>query len=655
MKYPFLQFKLLFILVLFSTSVDANPKDSLAQIITTERDDAIVRSVIKSLVNICGSDRGCIDGYIPIVKEKGLPYLANYYRQAAFQFMRHEDFEHALHYLKPEAAIYGELGELGKLPELYTLISQMHSGLVQMDSTFWYVNKALNAYEEKGDAYHIWKAYYSRAEAFRQIEDIDRALMDMEKAYAIVKAGDSRMDIGFVFYYLLNWYANLTDQSNRYFALLDEYMVYKQEGATPTQEFHMELDIFDDPETGIEKLELHLAHVDPTVGYNTISVSYRHLGELYQLSGQHRKAAKAFEQAAQLMEAKGQLYLLKNTYRMQYEAYKALGDMEQALAAMERMQEAHERIFAEEQMQAVRDIQAKYETEKKDRAIAEKALQLEQRTNQLTITIGILAFLVVASIVLHMWYTKRARLLNTLTAKEQQLQQQRITELEQQNKLLALSAMLEGQEAERMRISRDLHDGIGGMLTTVKAYFNSLPQAPEGLQNPELYNKTNALINEACVEVRRVAHNLVPQTLSLSGLQGTIEDLGEHLEAQGLKCDIVVEGIPHNIDQTQGIMIFRILQELANNILKHAEASIVLLQAIVYEDTLNLLVEDNGKGFNTSRVADGHGLQNVQWRVNYLHGTMEYESTPGVGTTFTISIPLVGLHTINGRKRTQAI
>jgi two-component system, NarL family, sensor kinase len=249
-----------------------------------------------------------------------------------------------------------------------------------------------------------------------------------------------------------------------------------------------------------------------------------------------------------------------------------------------------------------------------------------------------------------MWYARRARFRNDLAAKEQQLQQQRITELEQQNKLLALSAMLEGQEAERMRIARDLHDGIGGLLTTIKAYFNSLPHPPEEIQNPELYNKTNDLINEACVEVRRVAHNLVPQTLSLSGLQGTIEDLGEHLEAQGLKCDIVVEGIPHNVDQTKGIMIYRILQELANNILKHAEASNVLLQAIVYEDTLNLLVEDNGKGFDTSQVSDGQGLQNVQWRVNFLRGTMEYESTPGVGTTVTIGLPLTGLHILNGRK-----
>ena len=101
-----------------------------------------------------------------------------------------------------------------------------------------------------------------------------------------------------------------------------------------------------------------------------------------------------------------------------------------------------------------------------------------------------------------------------------QIQRQKIAELEQKNKLLALNSMIEGQESERLRIAQDLHDGLGGLLTTVKAHFNAIEREIANIKNMNVYEKTNQLIDEACAEVRRIAHDMVPHSLKMNGLQG---------------------------------------------------------------------------------------------------------------------------------------
>lgn len=209
--------------------------------------------------------------------------------------------------------------------------------------------------------------------------------------------------------------------------------------------------------------------------------------------------------------------------------------------------------------------------------------------------------------------------------------------------MLALNSMIEGQETERLRIAQDLHDGLGGLLTTVKAHFNAIEREINAVKNLNVYDKTNELIDKACVEVRRIAHNMVPHSIQLSGLQGALEDLKHSIESRGLQCDLELHQLDKlELSQEKASMVYRIVQEVTNNAIKHSEASNIFLQLMYIENNLHITIEDNGKGFDINQVVNnkGMGLKSIDSRVKYLNGTVHYDSSPNHGTTVNIEVPV---------------
>jgi signal transduction histidine kinase len=223
------------------------------------------------------------------------------------------------------------------------------------------------------------------------------------------------------------------------------------------------------------------------------------------------------------------------------------------------------------------------------------------------------------------------------------IQQQKITSLEKEKKILSMSSMIDGQESERIRIAKDLHDGLGGLLNSVRTQMGRIEKEVTKLTELDLYSQTNRMMAEASAEVRRISQNLMPSVLRLEGLQGAIEDLCHRLESvHGLKVDLHMQLEGMTLDETQETFLFRIVQELTNNIVKHAHAHEVMLQAIRYEDHLNLIIEDDGVGFDTSILdrKSGIGVRSVQSRVDFLNGSLDLVSSPSTGTSISINIPL---------------
>ena len=122
----------------------------------------------------------------------------------------------------------------------------------------------------------------------------------------------------------------------------------------------------------------------------------------------------------------------------------------------------------------------------------------------------LLATLALLIIMATLFYRNRIKHQKLMSIKENELNSQKIKQLEHENKMLALNSMIEGQETERLRIAQDLHDGLGGLLTTVKAHFNAIEREIKAVKDLNVYDKTNDLIDKACVEVRRIAHDMVP-------------------------------------------------------------------------------------------------------------------------------------------------
>jgi len=196
--------------------------------------------------------------------------------------------------------------------------------------------------------------------------------------------------------------------------------------------------------------------------------------------------------------------------------------------------------------------------------------------------------------------------------------------------------MISGQEAERGRIARDLHDGLGGLFSTVKMYFSSLGHRQPEITDDDLYKKSVELIESAGNEVRKIAHNLMPEVLLKFGLISAVEELCKQINKGGvIKVSFQSYNMEERLASSTEIMLYRILQELLNNILKHAEATYVIVQFNRHEEKLNVIVEDNGRGFNAKSTSKGNsiGLETIKTRVNYLRGELNIDSKPGVGTT----------------------
>jgi signal transduction histidine kinase len=263
--------------------------------------------------------------------------------------------------------------------------------------------------------------------------------------------------------------------------------------------------------------------------------------------------------------------------------------------------------------------------------------QAELSRQQLWRNIIIVVFIVVLLIVSMLYYHFRT--------KQKIVYQQQLNK--QQNEMFNLAASL--QEKERKRIAEDLHDGLGSVLSAAKLKLSALNGDKKFLteEQQEKYLATLSLLDEAATELRNISHNIMPATLSKLGLIAALKNITERISSHsGLMVELEIHGMDaredKRLEESIEISIYRIILELLNNIVKHAEATKAVVQLIKYPDYINVTVEDNGKGFEYKKAVNenkGIGLGNIESRVSYLNGTIEVDSRTGKGTVTIIDIP----------------
>ncbi len=205
-------------------------------------------------------------------------------------------------------------------------------------------------------------------------------------------------------------------------------------------------------------------------------------------------------------------------------------------------------------------------------------------------------------------------------------------------------AIIEAEEKERIRIAKDLHDGVGQQISAVKLNLSALEHELKLEQAQKTKMETLlSLVDDAVKEVRGVSHNMMPNALIRSGLATAVREFVNKLAATGaLKINLQIVGLNERLENTTETVLYRVLQECVSNIIKHANASEINIQLVKHEHNLSMMIEDNGKGFDTSLVnsASGIGLKNMQSRVAFLNGTIEFDSTPNNGTTVIVDVPV---------------
>jgi len=320
---------------------------------------------------------------------------------------------------------------------------------------------------------------------------------------------------------------------------------------------------------------------------------------------------------------------LSKTLLIGTEIKEGLGQFKEALALRKRYQSLHDSLVNETSQRTIQELEIQYETARKEATLAEHEAKLVQQQNELNrrntwIVLSALFILFLVSVLIFIININK--------------QKERTNASQQRNKLLR--ARLDGEEEERSRTARELHDGVASLLSAAKLHLTAIEnQAKDllGARNSPL----RQLIEDALKEVRNISHNLAAEVVMDEGIDHALREFCGRISSHKLQLDYYLIGkVPH-IPKSDELLIYRIIQEAVTNIVKHADATEAIVQLLAEEHAISITVEDNGKGFEVkSGIHSGIGLKSLASRVGILNGSYEIKSAPGKGTSIFIEFEL---------------
>ncbi len=360
-----------------------------------------------------------------------------------------------------------------------------------------------------------------------------------------------------------------------------------------------------------------------------VALSYSDLGVMYSSWGKYERAVYYFEESNKVAEKMQYRELLSNNYAEMSRIANVTGNYKQALDYYTWHTQLNDSLFSAQKTRQIEELSTLYETNKKEQQIEVQQLTIKKR-NQLIFLI--LLFVLLAAVVAYLFYN-RYKWKQQVKLQEEVLKQQE----------LATSLVLEAEEKERSRIAKDLHDGVGQMMSAARmnlsSFYNDL-KLPDPEQNKSLTNIIQ-LVDESCKEVRAVSHSMMPAALLSKGLPQTLEEIAGRISTADFNIQFYCEGFNERLDSNTETILFRVIQECINNTIKHAEATVLDLSLIKDKDGISVTIEDNGKGFiyDPAKATEGIGLNNIHSRIQFLKGSIDIDSSPGKGTLIAIHLP----------------
>jgi len=379
---------------------------------------------------------------------------------------------------------------------------------------------------------------------------------------------------------------------------------------------------------------LECLRLDSTAGNLPFMVdNYLTLGQLSLQQNQMLQGEQYFKKAITLADSIQELNMKSTAWKGLSTLYRQQNNFAQAIIAKDSATAVKDRIINEKSVNRIAELQELYETEKKEQTIL---LQQTKLSKQRLLLIG--SVLLFALLILLGWMLHRKDKLK----KEKELQ----SHLMQQREKATLDILM-AEEHERRRIAVELHDGVGQVM--IAAWMNlQVVESQMGSMDPaqqQLISKVTSMVGEGCKEVREVSHAMMPNALLNKGLVGAIRDFTQQIDKAVISINLHTEGLDSPIDDMVETILYRVIQESINNTIKHANANQLDISIHNNETGISLLIEDNGKGFDVQKMRQnerentGLGLQNIQSRIAFLQGTVEWDSSEGNGTVVTIFIP----------------
>jgi two-component system, NarL family, sensor kinase len=371
--------------------------------------------------------------------------------------------------------------------------------------------------------------------------------------------------------------------------------------------------------------------------YKKLEVDYllpdalNNASEYYYRKGDFQASKNLANQALAIAQKMNILYSIRDANKNLSLSHKATGNFEKALKHYKTFADSRDSMSEANIDDRLKVVRYEYDTQIQKVEIEKKTKENQKQNNLIiSLLIGILAISLIAFLAY--------RNINI----RKQIAEKEVLQLQQEKQLEASNAVIKGQESERSRLARDLHDGLGGLLSGIKFSLNSMTgNMILSEQNANTFSVALNQLDSAISEMRRVAHSMMPEALLKFGLKDALQDFCEGITQTGkLKVRFQALGLEGRLEQSTEVTLYRITQELLNNTMKHAQATEAHVQLMQDENMLTLTVEDNGKGFNINDLQNnkGAGISNVESRVAYLNGKLDIKSDDTHGTSVEVQI-----------------
>lgn len=366
---------------------------------------------------------------------------------------------------------------------------------------------------------------------------------------------------------------------------------------------------------------------------------------VYYENGDYQRAKEVLHQLLNRKELMSLAVNRLQIYEGLAETNVRLKDMSSAYNWLKQYSVLSDSLNASKLKNDIHELEVKFRNAENEKKISELKAEndrtvLEARNNRLfNWLLGALSLVLLLASFFSLWYYRNNK---KLSEQKELNYRQQLKEAEQQRQLEYSSALLEGEEKERRRLARDLHDGLGGLLANVKINLSGLEARAE---TNVIVEDLGGIINQvdgSLTELRRIAHNMMPMALIKFGLEIALEDLCDFFRNEVTYISFQAFAIQKDIPEQVQVSIYRIIQELLTNAVRHGRASQIVLQCSQNENRFFITMEDNGRGFDKSilKTKKGIGLNNMESRVSFLKGNLEIDSAINEGTTVNIELSI---------------
>lgn len=478
--------------------------------------------------------------------------------------------------------------------------------------------RSLKLAEKKGDSHIIASSYNNISATYFETENYPQAIEYARKAIDAFTKLEDHKGLANAYNSLGNVYYVQEEDSlclHYFSASLQERIIAKDSiglfaGYKNLGSLYFEMS---DTARGIEyikKSTRYIASKQDTAKWIGVYIT---LGQAYVYSGKLEQGKLYLDSCGALLLSYHDNSKREDYYYILYHYYNKKGDYKQAMASFEQYGNYRDSIVNATKGKQLAELNVKYETEKKE---TENRQLIAEKKRVLLFS---MAAIVILSLLFYLVYHNRS--IRNRSQEEQRLNQ----------------ALFTGEQNERIRIARDLHDSVGQMLSLLKMNVSSSDQPDEST------GKTLTLIDKAIDEVRSISHNLIPEDLNF-GLFPALESLADKINSSGstrMELDIQEEIRAQNFEKQNELSIYRIVQEVVNNMVKHAQASVIQFTIRQEGQKILISIKDNGRGLDADAIekSSGIGWKNINARVNLLAGKMKVQSERLSGTQIEISIP----------------